>query len=154
MSKKLCNDTEIKAFSHWHFEFSMAGFWAVPVFCNKFWTVWSAYATADYPARPSRPHSETYQHKRPLDDGSISLFTFLAGRTKEQVLDKGIRQKSIKRVGSIVVCSAFCPGSPKRDPLDFEKMVYTCIHILWLTVGKRFACIYTSTHAKWLRTFP
>ena len=58
------------------------------------------------------------------------------------MLDKEIRQKSTKRVGSIVVCSAFCPGSPKRDPLDSEKMaclqnVYTrpqfysfaCIHV-------------------------
>ena len=26
------------------------------------------------------------------------------------MLDKGIRQKSTKRVGSIIVCSAFCPG--------------------------------------------
>ena len=47
---------------------------------------------------------------------------FLAGRTKEQVLDKGIRDKSTKRVGWIVVCSAFCPGSPKSDQLDSEKM--------------------------------
>ena len=47
-------------------------------------------------------------------------FTFLAGRTKKQVLDKGIRQKSTKRVSSIVVCSAFYPGSPKRDTLDYE----------------------------------
>ena len=39
-------------------------------------------------------------------------------------VDEGIRQKSTKRVGSIVVCSAFCPGSPKRDPLDSEKMAY------------------------------
>ena len=40
-------------------------------------------------------------------------------------LDKGIRQKkSTKRVGSIIVCSAFCLGSPKRDPLDSEKMAY------------------------------
>ena len=50
------------------------------------------------------------------------LFTFLAGRTKEQLLDKGISQKSTKRVGSIVVCSAFCPGSAKRNPLDSGKM--------------------------------
>ena len=47
---------------------------------------------------------------------------FLAGRTKEQVLDKGIRQKSTKSVGLIIVCSAYCPGSPKRDPMDSEKM--------------------------------
>ena len=46
----------------------------------------------------------------------------MAGRTKEQVLDKGIKQKSTTRVGSIIVCSAFCPGSPKRDLLDSEKM--------------------------------
>ena len=38
------------------------------------------------------------------------------------MLDKGIRQTSTKRVGSIVVCSAFCPGSPKCDLLDSEKM--------------------------------
>ena len=58
MSKKLCKDTEIKAFSHWHFEFSMARFWAVPVFSNKVWTVWSAYATADFPAWSGRPHAK------------------------------------------------------------------------------------------------
>ena len=58
MSKKLCKDTEIQAFSHWHLEFSMARFWAVPVFCIKVWTVWSAYATADYPARPDRPRGQ------------------------------------------------------------------------------------------------
>ena len=40
----------------------------------------------------------------------------------EQVLDKRIRQKSTKKVGSIVVCSAFCLGSPKRDPLDSKKI--------------------------------
>ena len=75
MSKKLCKDTEIKAFSHWHFEFSMARFWAVPVFSNEVWTIWSAYATADYPARPRRPHGQTYQHKSPLDNGEIFLFS-------------------------------------------------------------------------------
>ena len=79
---------------------------------------------------------------------------FLAGQTKEQVLDKGIRQKSTKRVGSIVVCSAFCPGSPKRDPLDSEKMA--CLpkfrerisrimpHVFRFTVGKGFACIHVN----------
>ena len=70
MPKKLCKDTEIKAFSHWHFEISMARCWAVPVFSNEVWTVWSAYATADYPARPGRPHGQTYQHKSPLDNGA------------------------------------------------------------------------------------
>ena len=38
------------------------------------------------------------------------------------MLDKGIRQKSTKRVGAIIVCSAFCQGSPKRDWLDSEKI--------------------------------
>ena len=75
MSKKLCKDTEIKAFSHWHFEFSMARFWAVPVFCNEVWTIWSAYATAKFPARPGRPHGQTYQHKSPLDNGEIFLYS-------------------------------------------------------------------------------
>ena len=70
MSKKLCKDTEIKAFSHWHFEFSMARFWAVPVFCNKVWTVWSAYTTADFPAQihsagcSRRENPETLGHDK------------------------------------------------------------------------------------------
>ena len=67
MSKKLCKDTEIKAFSHWHFEFLMARFWAVPVFSNKVW--------ADFPERPGRPQGQTYQHKSPLDDGEIFLYS-------------------------------------------------------------------------------
>ena len=41
--------------------------------------------------------------------------------SKEQVLDKGIRQKSTKRVNSFIVCSAFCLGPPNRDPTDSEK---------------------------------
>ena len=47
--------------------------------------------------------------------------------SKEQVLDKGIRQKSTKRVNSFIVCSAFGPGPPNRDPIDSEKQlrVYT-----------------------------
>ena len=168
MSKKLCKDTKIKVFSHWHFEFSMARFSAVPVFCNEVWTVWSAYATfgrlsstAWSTTRPNLPTQKPSWQWR-----NISLLTFLAGRTKERVLDKaGIRQKSTKRVGSIVVCGAVCPGSPKRDPLDSEKMAClpkveyvfleecrkTCIHVLCFTVRQSFACTYTSTDAKWLK---
>ena len=108
----------------------MARFWAVPVFSNEVWTVWSAYTTADYPARPGRSAQPNLPTQKPSWQWrNISLFTFLAGRTKEQVLDKGIRQKSTKRVGSIVVCTAFCPGSPKRDPLTRT----SCFHFwrLW-----------------------
>ena len=150
MSKKLCKDTEIKAFSHWHFEFSMARFWAVPVFCNKVWTIWSAYAMADYPARPKLTQKPSWQWI------NICLLMFLAGQTKAQVLDKGIRQKSTKRVGSIIVCSAFCQGFPKRNPLDSEKMA--CLPKLRISrimpqtvlqLGKVLR-VYTSTDAKWL----
>ena len=41
--------------------------------------------------------------------------------SKEQVLDKGIRQKSTKRVNSFIVCCAFCPGPPNHDPKDSNK---------------------------------
>ena len=70
----------------------MARFCAVPVSVMKSGPSEVLNATADYPARPGRPHGQTYQHKSPLDDGeNISLFAFLVGRTKEQVMDKGIR---------------------------------------------------------------
>ena len=58
------------------------------------------------------------------------------------MLDKRIRQKSIKRVGSIVVCSAFCPGSPKRDPLDsiFSENIFNIkkinTYITWVRYDK------------------
>ena len=118
MSKKLCKDTEIKAFSHWHFKFSMARFWAVPVFSNKVWTIWSAYATADYPA------GQTYQHKSPLDNGEIFLYShsWLVG-LRNRCWIKGLgKNPQNEWARLIVVCSACCPASPKRDSLDSEKM--------------------------------
>ena len=105
-----------------------------------------------------------------MDNGYKSaLYNFLAGTSKEQFLDKGIRQKSTKTVNSFIVCSAFCPGPPNRDPMDSEKQlhVYTsgrtmarhvwrvdkapghprrnrnaCLKVLRLSMGKIFACQY------------
>ena len=47
--------------------------------------------------------------------------------SKAQVLDKGIRQKSTKRVNSFIACSAFCLGHPTMTPRNSEKRwrVYT-----------------------------
>ena len=42
----------------------------------------------------------------------------MPGTSTEQVVDKGIRQKSIH---SFTDGSAFCPGAPKRVPSDSEK---------------------------------
>ena len=69
--------------------------------------------------------------QRPHDNGYKSFFTisFLAGMSKEQVLDKGIRQKSTKRVNSFIVCSAFCPGPPSRDPMGSSGS--TMAHHVW-----------------------
>ena len=160
MSKKLCKDTEIRAFSHWYFEFSMARFWAVPVFCNKVWTIWSAYATADYPARPGRPHGQTYQHKSPLESWqwrNISLFTFLAGWTNEQVLDKGIRQKPQKEWARSLFAMPFIRGLPSVTRWTPRKW-HVCQS--WNNAAKcvctssvlqlgKVLRVYTSTEAKW-----
>ena len=86
--------------------------------------------------------------------------------SNEQVLDKGIRQKSTKRVNSFIVCSAFSLEPLNRDPMDSEKQlrVYTSgcsmachvwrvdkvpghIHkigspLIILSMGKVFACTY------------
>ena len=147
MSKKLCKDTEIKAFCHWHFEFSMARFWAVPVFCNKVWTVWSAYATADYPARPGRPHGQTYQHKSPLDNGEIFLYSrsWLVGlrnrcwikglgwmRWPAGLREDGMSAKVRVRISRIM------PQNVYTRPV--------------LQLGKVLR-VYTSTDAKWLKSY-
>ena len=134
MSKKLCKDTEIKAFSHWHFEFSLARFWAVPVFWKEVWTIWSAYAMAESTTQPNLPTQKPSWRWR-----NISLFTFLAGRAKEQVLDKGIRQTSTKRVGSIIVCSAYLDllchyGIPRVLLLKLSpQLTYLTFSLLQLT---------------------
>ena len=77
----------------------------------------SSAATAYYRPAPSRTDSIPERE----------IYNFFAGMSKEQVFDKGIRQKSTERVNSFIVCSAFCPGPPNRDPMDSKKQlrVYT-----------------------------
>ena len=97
----------------------------------------------------------------------------MPGTSTEQVVDKGIRQKSIHSFHSIhsfTDGSAFCPGAPKRVPSDSEKhrRVYTssnvchshewrvdtasgktlkkqnaCLHAVRQAVGTKIACIYS-----------
>ena len=107
----------------------------------------------------------------------------MPGTSTEQVVDKGIRQKSIHSFHSIhsfTDGSAFCPGAPKRVPSDSEKhrCVYTsssvCHSHEWRvdtasgkTLKKRNACLhavrqavekklraYTASEAKGLKTSP
>ena len=100
---------------------------------------------------------------------------FLAGTSKAQLLDKGIRQKSTKRVNSFIACSALCTGPPNRDPRDSEKLwrVYTsiammapvaCLQVFWQNTQKsEWVCrrspigrpnknlrVYTASDANWL----
>ena len=99
--------------------------------------------------------------------------------SKEQVLDKGIRQKSTKRVNSFIVCSAFCPGPPNRDPMDSEKRlrvhtsqapqwhamhgVLTSLPSTYTEIGMhvykssdyqwvKFVHVCTASNANWLRS--
>ena len=100
----------------------------------------------------------------------------MPGTSTEQVVDKGIRQKSTKRVNSFTDGSAFCPGAPKHVPSDSEKhrRVYTssnvchshewrvdtasgktlkkrnaCLHAVRQAVGKKLR-VYTASEAKGL----
>ena len=102
----------------------------------------------------------------------------MPGTSTEQVVDKGIRQKSIHSFHSIHSFpdgSAFCPGAPKRVPSDSEKhwRVYTssnvchshewrvdtasgktlkkqnaCLHAVRHAVGKKIACIHSLRSVK------
>ena len=87
----------------------------------------SSEATAYYRPVPGRTDGIPERDQRPRDNGYKSVFTNSWLVVKAQVLDKGIRQKSTKRVNSFIACSAFCPGPPNRDPKDSEKRwrVYT-----------------------------
>ena len=87
----------------------------------------------------------------------------MPGTSTEQVVDEGIRQKSIHSFHSIHSFpdgSAFCPGAPKRVPSDSEKhrRVYTSSNVChsheWrvdtasgMTLKKQNACLHAVRHA-------
>ena len=101
----------------------------------------------------------------------------MPGTSTEQVVDKGIRQKSIQSFHSIhsfTDGSAFCPGAPKRVS-EKHRRVYTssnvchshewcvdtasgktlkkrnaCLHAVRQAVKKKIACTYTASEAKGL----
>ena len=125
----------------------------------KVWTVWNAYAMADFPAWPGWPHGQTYHTQKPSWRWrNISLFTFLTGRTKELVLDKGIRQKSHKKSGLDCCLQCLLSGVSQAWPAGLRvrvrisrimpQNVYTRPSVLQL--GKVLR-VYTSTDTKWLR---
>ena len=78
----------------------------------------------------------------------------MPGTSTEQVVDKGIRQKSIH---SFPDGSAFCPGAPKRVPSDSEKhrrISNVCHSHDWrvdtasgMTLKKQNACLHAVRHA-------
>ena len=72
---------------------------------------------------------------------------FFAGTSKAQDLDKGIRQKSTKRVNLFIAYSAFCPGPPNCDPRDSKKR--------WHTTRGVFTNlrVYMASDANWLSVF-
>ena len=79
----------------------------------------SPYATAYYRPAPGRTDGIPETDERPRDNRYKSVFTNSCLVCQRN--DKGIRQKSTKRVNSFIVCRAFCPGPPNRDPIDSEK---------------------------------
>ena len=66
----------------------------------------------------------------------------MPGTSTEQVVDKGIRQKSIHSFHSIhsfTDSSAFCPGAPKRVSLGLRETP-ACIHVIQHLSQPRVAC--------------
>ena len=120
-------------FSHWHFEFSMARFWAVPVFSNEIWTVWSAYTTADFLAQPGRPHGQTYQHKSPLEDGEIFLYSrsWLVGQ-RNRCWKMACLPKLRVRISRIIPQNVYIKNTSSVLQLGKVLRVYTSTDTKWL----------------------
>ena len=76
-------------------------------------TVASSETPADYQPAPGRTDGVPERHQRQWI--IIHLYKFVLGSSTEQVVDKGIRQKST-RVNSFTDGSAFYPGATKRVP--------------------------------------
>ena len=130
----------------------------------------SSDATAHYRPAPGRTDRIPERDQRPHSNEYKSVFTIswlVCQRNRSWI--KGLGKKSTKRVNSFIVCSAFCPGPPNRDPMDSEKQlhVYTsgstmahhtwrvdkapgqtrrnwnaCLKVPRLSMGKIFACTY------------
>ena len=105
--------------------------------------------------------SPNFTSSKYLDYNSVILYLDnyqsgtlpLAGTSKAQVLDKGIRQKSTKRVNSFIACSAFGSGTPNRDSRGSEKWwcVYTSIAMMAWHATRVVAClqVFGKTPTKW-----
>ena len=146
MSKKLCKDTEIKAFSHWHFEFSMARFWEVPVFSNKVWTV-RLSSTAWSTTWPNL-------HKSPLDNGEIFLYSrsWLVGQ-RNRCWIKGWGKNPQNEWARPLFAVPFVRGLPSvthwtprngvsaKVRVRISRIIPQNIYTRF-TVGKSFACIH------------
>ena len=113
----------------------------MPVFCNKVWTVWSAYATADYPARPGRPHGQTYHHKSPLDDGEIFLYSrsWLVGQ-RNRCWIKALGKKPQKEWDRSWFAVPFVRGLPSVTRWTLRKW-HVCQSSLFYSWEK--CCVYT-----------
>ena len=126
-------------------------------------TVASSRSTGRLSARARSNRRHSGEASKTMDYKSIFLYKFVPGTSTEQVVDKGIRQKSIHSFHSIhsfTDGSAFCPGAPKRVPSDSEKhrRVYTpsnvCHSHEWrvdtasgMTLKKQNACLHAVRHA-------
>ena len=139
----------------------MARFLLRSSFCSTTRPLASSDAMAYY--RPERD-------QRPCDNGYKSVFTISwPVRQRNSPWIKGLGKNQQKEWNSFIVCSAFCPGPPNRDPMDSEKQlrVYmsvrtmarhvwhvdkapghprrnrnACLKVLRLSMGKMFVCSY------------
>ena len=68
--------------------------WLVFLLRSSFFRTTSTVATAYYRPAPGRTDSIQERHQRQWIQ--IRLYKFVAGTSKKQVVDKGIRQKSTK----------------------------------------------------------
>ena len=76
-----------------------------------------------WPVIDQRLVEQTAYRREIKDNGYKSVFTnsWLVCQRNRSWMDKGIRQKSTKRVNSFIAWSAFCLGPPNCDPMDSEK---------------------------------
>ena len=98
-------------------------------------TVASSEAPADYQPAPGRTDGIPERHQR-------QWIINVPGTSTEQVVDKGIRQKSIysfHSIHSFTDGSAFCPGAPKRVSLGLRETP-ACIHVIQRLSQPRVAC--------------
>ena len=99
---------------------------------------------ANYPAWPGRPHSQTYQHKSPLDNGEIFLYSrsWLVGQ-RNRCWIKGLGKNPQHEWARSLFAVPFVRGLPSMTRVQISKIMPQNVYTRPPFYSWEKFCVYT-----------